>query len=146
MTIRLYLNTSPPNYVNKSIELITEITGVIREPTSILNPTIVIERSAPTGFNYFYIPEFNRYYFLDGVSSEYNNLIAISGTVDVLMSYAPEIKAFSAVVKRNENRFNLNLDDGIFKAYQNSKHKIIAFPNGFTSSSYILAIAGNSDS
>lgn len=146
MTIRLLNNMSPPNYVSKSISPVTEIEGTLRDPTSILNPNIIIERSDPTGFNYFYIPEFKRYYFLDGVSSEYNNLVAISGTVDVLMSYASEIKAFNAVVKRNENRFNLNLDDGIFKAYQNSKHKIIAFPNGFTDYSYILALAGNGDS
>lgn len=144
MIVRLYNNSSAPNYVSKSITLVEEITGTLREPTSIVNPTITIERSSPVGFNYAQIPDFGRYYYVTGVSSEAYGLVAISLQCDVLMTYADAIRNMNAIVKRQENQFNLYLDDGIFKAYQNPKHKIIAFPRGFTEYSYILALAGNS--
>lgn len=146
MYINLYNNNSPPNYVTKSITEVESLEGTLREPTSIIDPTIVIERSSPTGFNYVHIPIFNRYYFVTGIASEGASLVAISMHVDVLMTYASQIRNMNAIIKRQENKFNLYLDDGIFKAYQNSKHKIVSFPNGFTDYSYILALAGNSDS
>lgn len=144
MIINLYQNASPANYVNKIYTQVGSLEGILRSPTSILDPVVVIERNEPTGFNYIGIPAFGRYYYVNGVSSENNNLVAISTHVDVLMSYANQIQNFDAVVKRNENKWNLYLDDGIFKAYQNTKHKVIRFPNGFNSFSYILALAGNS--
>lgn len=146
MNIILYRNTSPPNYLDKSLISVDTLDGNLREPTSIIDPTIVIERSTPTGFNYVEIPAFNRYYFVTGISSISNNLVAVSCHVDVLMTYKSEIRSCPAVIRRQENAFNLYLDDGIFKSYQNSKHKIISFPYGFTDYSYVLALAGNSGS
>ena len=144
MIIRLYNNTSSANQVAKQLTLVEELSGNLRDPSSIVDPTIIIERNSPVGFNYFHIPEFNRYYFLTGVSSDSRNLVAIAGHCDVLMSYANQIKASNAIIRRNEFLFNLYLDDGIFKAYQNTKHKQLAFPHGFTDYSYVLALAGNS--
>ena len=146
MTIKLYNNTSAPNYVSKTITLVEELSGTLRQPTSIVDPVIIVQRDSPVGFNYAYIYEFGRYYYVTGISSELNGLIAISLHCDVLMTYASEIRNMDAIVKRQENEFNLYLDDGIFKAYQNTKHKIIALPYGFTQYSYILALAGNSGS
>lgn len=146
MRIVLYQNTSPANVVNKTPTQVGVLDGVLRVPTSIINPVINLEYANPTGFNYMYIQEFGRYYFVNGISVESNSLIAVSAHVDVLKTYASAIANFDVVVRRNENKFNLYLDDGIFKAYQNTKHKIIQFPYGFTEYSYILALAGNGDS
>ena len=146
MTVNLYQNTSPANYVSKTLMPRGILTGTLRSPTSILDPVIALELADPTGFNYAQIPELGRYYYVTGISSENNGIVAVSMHVDVLMTYAAQVANFDAVVKRNENKFNLYLDDGIFKAYQNTKHKIVKFPNGFTEYSYILALAGNSDS
>lgn len=143
MTVILYSNASTANTVNKSLTQVDSITGTLREPTSLINPTITITRSNPLGFNYFYVEEFGRYYYLTGISSVYNGLISISGHVDVLKTYQSAIANMNAIVRRQENSYNLYLDDGIFKAYQNTKHKIIAWPNSFDEFSYVLALAGN---
>ena len=145
MTIELMFNSSPANQVSKSLSIIDTVSGYLREATSILSPTIIIERNTPTGFNYMHIPEFNRYYFVTNIASQQTNLIAVSGTVDVLQSFASQIRSCNAIIKRQENSYNLYLDDGIFKCYSNPKHKIQKFPYGFNSFSYILAIAGNSE-
>ena len=121
MNVRLYLTTSPANMVQKQLTLVTNETGTLREPTSILDPTFVMERNSPTGFNYVYIEEFGRYYYVTGISSVSNALVAVSCHVDVLMTYNTYIRQLSAVIRRQENEFNLLLDDGIFKAYQNPR-------------------------
>lgn len=145
MFINLYNNTSPPNYVSKSIAEVISLEGTLREPTSIIDPVVIVERNSPMGFNYAHIPIFNRYYFITGISSEANSLVAIAMHVDVLMTYKEQIANMNAIIKRQENQYNLYLDDGIFKAYQNTKHKIIKFPYGFNDFSYILALAGNGE-
>ena len=143
MTISLYRNDSPANFVTKNITLIESISGTLRKPASVTDPVITIGRSSPVGFNYLYIPEFNRYYFLKSSVSVSNGLVCIEGHVDVLMSFADRIRAANAIIFRQENNWNLYLDDGSFKVYQNPKHKLIRFPNSINNFSYILALAGN---
>lgn len=145
MTIRLFWNTDPANKIGKTISKVDELTGYLRYPSSIIDPVITIERSSPTGFNYVQIPEFNRFYYVNNIVADNNGLITLSMHVDVLQSFASQIRQCQAIIRRQENEYNLLLDDGIFKAYQNSKHKIIAFPNEMNGFSYVLAIAGNSD-
>lgn len=148
MVITLYQNMSPANYVNKTLQLVDTIDGTLRKPTSIINPVITIARELPTGFNYAQIASFGRYYFVKGIASEYGKLVTISMHVDVLMTYAADIRAARAIVKRNEFKWNLYLDDGLFRSYQNTNHKIIPLPNGFgdiNDFSFVLALAGNSE-
>lgn len=146
MIVRLMWCTAPANTLSKNTQLVEELEGTLRTPSSIIDPVITIERSTPTGFNYVQIPDFNRFYYVRNIVSEANNLVAISMHVDVLMSFSSQIRQCNAIIRRQEFNYNLLLDDGSFKAYQNSKHKIIKFPtNGLSSFSYILAIAGNSD-
>ncbi len=143
MTIKLYKNNSPANYVSKTLTNEESLSGTMRTPTSVTDPVIMLQRSSPVGFNYFYIPDFNRYYFLKSSVATAANLVTIEGHVDVLMTYSDRIRAANAIIFRQENDWNLYLDDGIFKTYQNPKHKLIKFPNRIEDFSYILALAGN---
>lgn len=142
MNIQLSIIRDPPNKVNKNVGPATFVSGALREPSSIIDPVINMQAN-PTGYNYMYIPDFKRFYYITDVKSISNGLVQVCGHVDVLMTYAADIRGFSAIVQRQENTYNTYLDDGVFKAYQNSKHKIITFPAGFDTFSYILAIAGN---
>lgn len=142
----LYNYDCSPNTIGKSARIVGTYTGVFREAVSISSPTFTIERNSPLGFNYVYIEAFDRFYYVSGVSADSHNLITISCAVDVLETAGINVKDFEAIIKRQEFSYNLYLDDGIFKAYQNTKHKIIGFPNPFSDFSYILGIAGNSDS
>lgn len=145
MTIELYMNSSPMNYVNKQISLVDTLTGTLREPASLTDPTITIHRSSPTGFNFVFIPDFSRYYYLSGVTVTNADLISISLHVDVLMTYKAQVQAASGVIRRQESlsNDNLYLNDDLFKAYSNPKFKTLPFPNSFSSTSFILALAGN---
>lgn len=61
--------------------------------------------------NYVYIPEFNRYYFINDIVSLRQNLWQITLSVDVLMSYKNQILETKAFVARNQNEFNKDVID-----------------------------------
>jgi hypothetical protein len=145
MTIKFYKNLSDKNHVDKNITQVgSDVTGTLRDDCSILNPVIQIENF--TGFNltecnYAYIVEFGRYYYINNITLT-NQLYEISMHVDVLMSYKDEIRNNNAVISRQENRYNLYLQDGVFKTEAFPHMQIIQFPNGFTDYNFILSVAG----
>lgn len=141
--ITLYNFTVPPNTVGKGAVQVETLSGTFRDTVSVINPTFTIERNSPIGFNYVYIQAFDRFYYVTGISADLHGVVTVSCTVDPLETNASAIAQMNAIIRRQENQYNLYLDDGIFKAYQNTKHKLIAFPNSFTEYSYILALAGN---
>lgn len=145
MTITLYSNISEYNAVNKSITELTTLTGTLREESSIIDPVITISDidSYIGSMNYAYIPEFNRYYFITNVESVRNNLWRVSFHVDVLYTYREQIKSNSAIIERNENEYDLKLNDGLFKTQQNPRIAQFPFPSGFNTWNFVLAIAGN---
>ncbi len=77
------------------------------------------------------------------IKSVNNNLWEITARVDVLSTYAIQIRAQTAVIKRQENSWNLYLDDPQFKVYQNPNIVVKNFPNGFSTQNFVLAVAGS---
>lgn len=145
MNITFYQNISEYNAVNKSIRELTTITGTLREESSIIDPVITISDidNIVGSMNYAYIPEFNRYYFITNIESVRTNLWRVSFHVDVLYTYRAQIKSNSAIIERNENQYDLKLNDGLFKTQQNPRIAQFPFPSGFNTWNFVLAIAGN---
>lgn len=145
MTITLFRNNSPPNYWNKEIVQLWQGTGTLRDACDILNPAVLIEGDL-SGYlnrcNYMFIDDFSRYYYVTGMVVTNHNLYSVSGTVDALMSWKDFALANKAVIARQENLYNLYLDDGVFKAYSNPVIQRLNFTGGFTASEFILAVAG----
>jgi hypothetical protein len=142
--IVLQRNNSEINMVSKSVDDILTVSGVLKEETSIIDPVIKIEceLSMVTSCNYLSIPAFGRSYFVNDIRSIRNGLVEFSCHVDVLSSFASDIRGNTAIVKRQENKWNLYLNDGTFKVYQNPNVLTKAFPSGFTTQEFVLAIAG----
>lgn len=116
------------------------LTGTIRGGTSVENPTILLElpydeddeilagdeniqtadginiadiagANTLIKFNYAYIPEFHRYYFVNDIAVGTNRLYAVSMKVDVLMSFKRNILELDAMIDRNEFDFDEAIDD-----------------------------------
>lgn len=143
--IVLQRNNSEMNRVSKSVDNLLTISGVLKEDTSIIDPVIKIkcDLSDVTGCNYLSIPAFGRSYFVNNIRSIRNGLVEFSCHVDVLSSFASEIRGNKAIIKRQENAWNLYLNDGSFKVYQNPIVLTKSFPSGFTTQELILAVAGS---
>lgn len=142
--ITFYKNNSEDNKLDKDLTQIISMNGDLKNETSIINPVIRIIGSMDNyaDCNYMYISAFKRYYFIRDIRSVRNGVLEITAHVDVLMSYKDQIKNCTGIVARNENDYNLYLDDGIFKCYSNPMIQTFNFPNGFKSFNYILAVAG----
>lgn len=144
-SIQLMRNNSQVNKVGKDLTSLLSVTGTLREETSIIDPVIVIEcnLSNMTRCNYMYIAEFDRYYFVNNIRSITKDLVEFTCHVDVLETYKNEIRKNSAIVKRQQNNWNLYLNDGTFKVYQNPMVVTKAFPSGFNGFEFVLAVAGS---
>lgn len=107
----MYRNKSEPNKVVKEIDFVVGLNGELKESTSIINPTIKIAYDGVVDFNYCYIPEFQRYYFITDIVSARRGIWSLEMRVDVLMSFKEEIRQLTAVIERNEFEYNSYLPD-----------------------------------
>ena len=143
--ISFYVNSSEKNKLDKALTLITTVSGVLKESTSIIDPVIVIEGdlSSFTGCNYMIIGTFGRSYFVNNIRSVNNVLIEITAHVDVISTYKNSIRANSAIIRKQERNWNLYLNDGSLRVYQNPDVVVKTFPSGFTTQEFVLAVAGS---
>lgn len=96
---------SPRNKIIKDYAMRFGLQGVIKEPSSIINPTVLIE--APLDLiadcNYMYIPLMNRYYIINDIKTATNTTCTVSASCDVLMSFKDQILNCAGYVERNED-------------------------------------------
>ena len=135
MTINFYTNQSEKNRLDKTLVSAFDLNGELKEDCSIIDPVIKIaaDVSSMASVNYLYIASFGRYYFINNVVSINNDICEVHAHVDVLSTYKDEIRAQRAIVSRQEKKWNLYLNDGVFKTYQNPYIITKAFSSGFTS-------------
>lgn len=102
-TINFYSYNGHPNTVNKQLGEFTAIEGDLRQTFDVLHPTVTLRKQPRPTFNYCYIPDFGRYYFVDRVSFEGNNAYELTLRVDVLKTYESEILEATGRVTESDN-------------------------------------------
>lgn len=144
MTIDIQYSSSEANRVNKQILTLKRVEGVLRNDSNTIDPEILIEGDIQdvAAANYLTIYSFKRHYFIRHIESIRNNLYKIVAHVDVLTTFATAIKGNSAIIHRQANSFNLYLDDGVMKVYQNPIIETYSFPNGFSDLMYVMPVVG----
>lgn len=141
--IELMNNTEELNKITKTPTLVRTLYGHFREETDIVDPEIVIEFDGVlTDCNYMHIPLLNRYYFITKIDSVRTKLWRISAHCDVLKTYSEGILGTEAVVARSESKYNLYLNDPMFKVYTQPRLQIANFPQKFTGESFVLVMNG----
>lgn len=143
-SIILQRNNSRDNKRVKNVVDIATLTGDLKEESSLFNPAITLKYTGNLSTcNYLTIPEFGRHYFIKDIVIKYNNIYEIKAHCDVLSSAGSELNDCLGIVRRQENSWNLYLDDGVFKAYSDPMIVTKAFPSGFTAQNFVLAVAGS---
>lgn len=148
LTASLMVNSSPVEKIGKSLSAGLDFNVTLKDGTSLLRPVLLLASTSQApiiGYNYMYISEFGRYYFIDDIKSVRNNMWEISAHVDVLETYKTAILANSAVIKRQTGQYNLYLDDPEFHVYNYEQIQTKKFPaNSFSKTlTYILTINGS---
>ena len=144
MQVILYKYNGRTNTISKELPTSSlTLEGVLKEGTSLLNPSILIESTNYDkvvndsnirvgylnngvfrnitynqlerlfDYNYAYIPDFKRYYFITDISSFRTNLWRIDMKVDVLKTYEHDIISQTQYVSRYESASSYNYKDNL---------------------------------
>lgn len=143
MNVKFYFNKQPFNKVDKGLDkdnpiLTVENVRFLTDGTlNITNP--VIEFAPTTNisdwsdivesarYNYFYIPKFARFYFIENIETKASHVI-VTGKCDVLMSFKDDILASTQYITRSESRRSAYLSDSMLPI--RSDHRYIMKPFG----------------
>lgn len=114
MQVQLLSISDDTRKINKTVNQITELLpcAVTEDSNSILNPRLLLKwNEGYIGANYAYIPEFQRYYFIDDISLNTGGNCVVSLSVDVLYTYAAQIMQLTVTASRSSNKYNRYLND-----------------------------------
>lgn len=102
MLITLYKTSDSNNTINKTLIEPVEYNIVFKEVANITNPTIKLKADVEIiGFNYCYIHDFKRYYFISDITIAQNNIYVLSLRCDVLESFKDEILSCQGVIVKS---------------------------------------------
>ena len=145
MDIKLFYNSSDNRNIKKTLQGEFNITGTLRDEASIISPTIVIQSESPIRFNYAYITDFKRYYYINNVESVRTGVWRVYMEVDPLMSFKTDILALKVVANKQSLITNGDeyIDDGSLVTDNLIFKNVYNFANGFNDNGeYILITAG----
>ena len=112
MIILLYNCKAENNRLDKTDFLSNQfqLEGTLKNDSSVINPEILIEKTNPAkyNYNYMYIPEFNRWYFINNIEHVRNKLWLISAHVDVLYTWGGDIKKSKCILERTQSSDSAN--------------------------------------
>ena len=136
-----YQTSDERNVIGKSLTNKGTYTGSLRNESNIHSPSIIVEADLAdlTGCNYFSI--YGHFYWVTDIRSIRSGICEISGTVDALETYRAGIGSSSCIYKRQQNKWNLYIDDGAFITYANDKMYTVNF-NAITGNSIVLITQG----
>lgn len=103
VTIKFYKYTGRPRTVNKTLGESTDISGVLRDDFNMIKPVITIRKQDVSNFNYCFIPDFNRYYFIEEVTLQNKNEYEMQLSLDVLKTYETQILDATGRVTEQDN-------------------------------------------
>lgn len=143
MTITFYKCTAENRHVDKKNYLIevNTIEGTLRQKNvSVKDPIITIAYSSEIlGANYAYIPEYKRYYYINGYSNIVNGIMDVSMHVDVLMSFKDEFLQNEGYIDTSLGYGNFYLNDPNTPVQQNTDLFVVrSFDSPFVGSSVVM--------
>ena len=144
MNLRLCVNNSEKNKINKSLTAGVTLSGTLRNESNVVNPSIIINIDNPTIYNYAYIEDFRRYYFITDYISLRTGIWQINLKSDVLMSFKDSILASNVLINNTETTGkNYYLSGSNWVSNCKAKTDILTFSQGLLNDGqYILITAG----
>ena len=102
-TLELYKNRSENNEIQKNITDKNVINGISRTAIDILKSVIEVAGLNVNAFNYCYIQELKRYYYIENTVINPNGVSVLTLRVDVLMTYADDIRAAHGLITKQRD-------------------------------------------
>lgn len=100
MIMKLYTTKTPNNTIGKVLENEKEYNIKFKAQADRTKPIVVLMSETMIDYNYAYIPDFNRYYFVEKIEVTPNKIYNISLRCDVLESFKNDILESSGFVNQ----------------------------------------------
>ena len=150
MNVKLYNNKSDKRNLIKNITEIKTVASTAKGDISLLSPVLILNYTDMSNINYCYISELKRYYYIKNYTYLTGKRIQLNLEIDVLMSYADEIKALKVNILRYSGIRPTYISDGRIPLYSNTRQYIVEFPDNIfnlsnpkeTDKNFLLNIAG----
>lgn len=151
MNVRFYSFNKRTNSTKQPVngEQYTLLPCELKAPTSIIAPTLIIKNvpnSINTGWNYCYLAEFSRYYFVRNWTW-LNGVWQIDCVVDVLASYKTQIGNMTEYVVRAASEYNGQVVDLQYPTTAETRVNASALTNHFLTvygmGYYVLGVVSN---
>lgn len=128
MTVTLFNNKSDKRQLVKNITEMKTISAIAKGDINIISPMLIIHNTDMTNINYCYISELNRYYFITNYTYITGQRIELNLYIDVLMTYADDIKRLKVNVLRYEKSKPSYISDSRIPLFSSTKQRVIEFP------------------
>lgn len=145
MNISFYYNQSDDRQINKTLIGEKTFIGTVRENVDVMNPVVRFYNREILRYNYCYIPDFRRYYFITSVTAVSSDIYDVNFTTDVLMSFRGEILQYPVIVDKQSQEANGDeyIDDSSLVTDNLLFSSVYNFSRGFLDKpEYILITAG----
>lgn len=125
----IYNYKGQPNTINKALTPLGTINVALRPEINVHNPTIKIQMPPNMyGFNYVYIEDFKKYYFVENFRFLGSNTYLLTLSLDVLQTYKDVILQSTALIVESDNaNRDLSVNSNVFNVFP--KSDILHFPN-----------------
>ena len=142
MEVQFFYNTSDMRTINKTLMVGATFSGQARDEVEIMSPVVRFDTDEVMRFNYAYIPQFQRYYFVDGVNAFREGLWDVTMSVDVLMSFRGHILQLPVVIDKQSMQENGDeyIDDSSLVVDNVMFTSVYNFPSGFNSTPELILI------
>ena len=146
MIIRLYSFNKKVNSTARPSGSYKELNCNIKDRSSVINPVIEL-KTKPLSYNYAYLPEWDRYYFINDISYDLGVWI-LQLNVDVLATYKTDIGNTNLYVTRSAYTFDGTLVDNMYPAKStiNTSDNFVNVGidfDGFEDGYYVLGVQGS---
>lgn len=144
----LYFNKSDHRVMNKTLELVNDDVGVyLIENADTMEPVLKLSKNISfRNFNYVYLSFTDKYYYVSKPPTMKEGFYEIPLHEDVLYTHRAGIKNCYGIIKRNQYRFDLYLNDEKMKlkGYQSIRTLKFPYPLTNTAQQFVLGLVGGS--
>ena len=112
--------------VNKTVTFTKTINCDVYKESSITNPMLILDASVGN-VNYFYVPLWQRYYYITDIQYTKGVKMIVTGHTDVLQSFSAGIRNLNCIISRQENIGINDIIDDKLPILNNKKLSVIEF-------------------
>ena len=139
MTVIFYKYNDIKNKINKTLSGGFTVNDVIiQNDFDITNFDLLIKNTGfNSEYNYCYIQDLGRYYYIDSVEKMNGTIYKIRVSVDVLKSFATQIENINAVITKSENPDNNFVD---CEKSENYTNEVINLTDNFNHNGNLILV------